>query len=67
MKAREAGAVSKALKELQDFRDLPALEEAEAKKALKGLQVPEELVGCSWKTGNSVFTRTWMMTGILAW
>ena len=67
MKAREAGAVSKALKELRDFRDLPALEEAEAKKALKGLQVPEELVGCSWKTGNSAFTRSWKMTGILAW
>ena len=46
MKAPEADAVSKVLKELRDSRDLPVLEEAEAKKALKGLQVPEELMGC---------------------
>ena len=49
MKAPEADAVSKVLKELRDSRDLPVLEEAEAKKALedlKGLQVLEELMGC---------------------
>ena len=49
MKAPEADAMSKVLKELRDSRDLPVLEEAEAKKALedlKGLQVLEELMGC---------------------
>ena len=49
MKAPEADAVSKVLKELRDSRDQPVLEEAEAKKVLedlKGLQVPEELMGC---------------------
>ena len=49
MKAPEADAVSKVLKELRDSRDQPVLEEAKAKKVLedlKGLQVPEELLGC---------------------
>lgn len=49
MKAPEADAVPKVLKELRDSRDQPVLEEAEAKKALedlKGLQVPQELMGC---------------------
>ena len=66
-KAPAADAVSKVLKELRDSRDQLVLEEAEAKKVLKGLQDPEELMGCWWKTGNSVFTRTWMMAEILAW
>ena len=66
-KAPEADAVSKVLKELRDSRDQLVLEEVEAKKVLKGLQDPEELMGCWWKTGNSVFTRTWMMAEILAW
>ena len=69
-KAPEADAVSKVLKELRDSRDQPALEEAEVKKALedlKGSQVQKELMGCWWKTGNSVFTRTWLIRGILAW
>ena len=49
MKAPQADAVSEVLKELRDSRDQPVLEEAEAKKELedlKGLQVPEELMGC---------------------
>ena len=49
MKAPEADAVSQVLKELQDSRDQPVIEEAEAWKALedlKGPQVPEELMGC---------------------
>ena len=49
MKAPEADAVSEVLKELRDSQDLPVLEEPEAKKALedlKGLQVPEGLMGC---------------------
>ena len=49
MKAPEADAVAQDSKELRDSRDQPVLEEAEAKKALedlKGLQVPEELMGC---------------------
>ena len=66
-KAPEADAVSKVLKELRDSRDQLVLEEVEAKKVLKGLQVLEELMGCWWKTGNSAFTRTWMMAEILAW
>ena len=48
-KAHQVDAVSKVLKELQDSRDQPVLEEAEAKKALedpKGPQVPEVLMGC---------------------
>ena len=45
-KAPEADAVSKVLKELRDSRDQLVLEEAEAKKVLKGLQDPEELMGC---------------------
>ena len=40
MKAPEAAAVSKVLKELRDSRGQPALED------LKGPQVPEELMGC---------------------
>ena len=69
-KAPAADAVSKVPKELLGSRDQPALEEAEVKKALedlKGPQVQKELLGCWWKTGNSAFTRTWMMAGILAW
>ena len=49
MKALKADAVSKVLKELRDSRDQPVLEEAEAKKVLedlKGLRVPEVLMGC---------------------
>ena len=49
MKALQADAVSEVLKELRDSRDQPVLEEAEARKELedlKGLQVPEELMGC---------------------
>ena len=49
MKAPEADAVSKVLKELRDSRDQAVFEEAEAKKVLedfKGLQVPGELMGC---------------------
>ena len=49
MKAPQADAVSQDSKELQDSRDQPVLEEAEAKKALedpKGPQVPEVLMVC---------------------
>ena len=46
MKAPEADAVSKVLKELRDSRDQLVLEEVEAKKVLKGLQVAEELMAC---------------------
>ena len=49
MKALEADAVSKVLRELRDSRDQPVLEEAEAKKALgdlKGPQVQKELLVC---------------------
>ena len=49
MKALKANAVSKVLKELRDSRDQPVLKEAEAKKVLeglKGLRVPEVLMGC---------------------
>ena len=70
MKAPAADAVSQVPKELRDSRDQPVLEEAKAKKALEdaqGPRVPEELMDCWWKTGNSAFTRTWMMGGILAW
>ena len=48
-KAPEADAVSEVLKALRDSQDQPVLGEAEAKKVLedlKGLQVPEELMGC---------------------
>ena len=39
-------AVSQVLKELRDSRDQSVLEEAEAKKDLKGPQVREELMRC---------------------
>ena len=46
MKVPKADAVSQVLKELRDSRDQSVLEEAEAKKDLKGPQVREELMGC---------------------